>query len=209
MRKINSLIVGIVLLILVMSYTASAGYLDTPYWPNELYKDGGPDYADGDLEDKLGDSGYYYDLFPEERDEPDDYNNSNSSSYSSGSSSSSNNSKITTINKYTGRWEKVNAHSIWSQNINGTYRQDYEWVFYPTGSSSKLVLKWAVIDDKLYHFDRSGYMIHNTNGWINNWNEDLYATTDGAYVKYEDYKKNGSKADTYYKNVIPSYITVK
>ena len=40
----------------------------------ELYKGGEPDYADGDLEDKLGDSGYYYDLFPEERDgEPDDY----------------------------------------------------------------------------------------------------------------------------------------
>ena len=33
-----------------------------------IYKDGEPDYADGDLEDKLGDSGYYYDLFPEERD---------------------------------------------------------------------------------------------------------------------------------------------
>ena len=38
------------------------------------YKDGELDYADGDLEDKFGDSGYYYDLFPEERDgEPDDY----------------------------------------------------------------------------------------------------------------------------------------
>lgn len=79
----------IVLLIFIieclLSFNSFAGYFDDTDWVDEYYGRGvEPDYADGDLEDKLGDSGYYYDLFPEERDgEPDDYDG-NSSGGSSG-----------------------------------------------------------------------------------------------------------------------------
>ena len=72
-----SIIIGIIFVIcLFQSCFASFGSsLLTSYESvYEAYKNGEPDYADGDLEDKLGDSGYYYDLFPEERDgEPKDY----------------------------------------------------------------------------------------------------------------------------------------
>ena len=64
--------IGIIFIsILSITFPTLASYYDPVA---EAYKGGEPDYADGDLEDKLGDSGYYYDLFPEERDgEPDDY----------------------------------------------------------------------------------------------------------------------------------------
>ena len=64
-----------ILFLLTIFYCSAifAGYYDDIDWVSKSYKDGEPDYSDGDLEDKLGDSGYYYDLFPEERDgEPDD-----------------------------------------------------------------------------------------------------------------------------------------
>lgn len=65
----------LILLITIYCNANFAGYYDDIDWVSKSYKDGEPDYSDGDLEDKLGDSGYYYDLFPEERDgEPDDYN---------------------------------------------------------------------------------------------------------------------------------------
>ena len=67
-------IIGIIFAISIckICFTSFASYYYDPV--ADAYKGGEPDYADGDLEDKLGDSGYYYDLFPEERDgEPDDY----------------------------------------------------------------------------------------------------------------------------------------
>ncbi|MCQ2609752.1 MAG: hypothetical protein MJ151_03050 [Lachnospiraceae bacterium] len=48
---------------------------------NEIYEGGEPDYADGDLEDKLGDSGYYGDLFPEEVEGDNDYDISSNGGY--------------------------------------------------------------------------------------------------------------------------------
>lgn len=74
------------------------------YWPDKLYKDGEPDYADGDLEDKLGDSGYYYDLFPEERDEPDDNISNNS-----GTKTDINNPKMYYYNNIAGYYNNPNS----------------------------------------------------------------------------------------------------
>ena len=69
------LLVVVIICFIRISFTSFAFNIIGSYDPvEEAYRGGEPDYADGDLEDKLGDSGYYYDLFPEERDgEPDDY----------------------------------------------------------------------------------------------------------------------------------------
>ena len=75
-EKINIFIALILVICLSQNNLLTFGYYNwlTGDPVADAYKDGEPDYADGDLEDKLGDSGYYYDLFPEERDgEPDDY----------------------------------------------------------------------------------------------------------------------------------------
>ena len=75
-KKTNIFIALVLVICLSQNHFLSFGYYNwlTGDPVADAYKDGEPDYADGDLEDKLGDSGYYYDLFPEERDgEPDDY----------------------------------------------------------------------------------------------------------------------------------------
>ena len=82
-KKIKDFVVVIAIVFLncIMTYGAMKINYDAPVY--NAYKDGEPDYADGDLEDKLGDSGYYYDLFPEERDgELDDYQSSKSNNNS-------------------------------------------------------------------------------------------------------------------------------
>lgn len=80
MKKIRiqlNIIIGIVFTLCVFRnyFTVLAFNWANDYDPvSDAYKFGEPNYGDGDLEDKLGDSGYYYDMFPEERDgEPDDY----------------------------------------------------------------------------------------------------------------------------------------
>ena len=55
-----------VLIIICLTTPVYAGFFDDTDWVEKSYRDGEPNYADGDLEDKLGDSGYYTDLFHEE-----------------------------------------------------------------------------------------------------------------------------------------------
>lgn len=209
----------IIICILCANIAFADWYDDYNYtdYINEIYKGGEPDYSDGDLEDKLGDSGYYADLFPEEVE--DDYNDNYTYSYTPKKKDYSNLDMATRIEKesgrkapkkYKGRWEKIETPktSNWSSELFGAYKKNYEWKFYPEGSKNCLVLAWAIIDDKLYSFNRYGYMVHDMYDWFINIGDNLYAMSDGAYCSYTDYKMNGENADTCYKNVIPKYVEI-
>lgn len=180
------------------------------YWPDELYKDGEPDYADGDLEDKLGDSGYYYDLFPEERDgEPDDnvsknkktdvnnpvtiYQNNISGWYNDPNSlrNYENTYQITVID--------ANGNVIGNNNVenekesantsNGNFNVINGNIYY-IKSDGSFKTQWLQINDDWYYFDKETYvMLHDV---AKNINDRLYYfEADGRMAKNANKIING------------------
>ena len=144
----------------------------------EAYKGGEPDYADGDLEDKLGDSGYYYDLFPEERDgESDDYvrkNNSQSSGSSKKYSSNFdvNDDFIRNMRDIRTRQFRVigaiNVNGkIYYKNDDGTYHRGWKeelgsWYYFDPETLALVCSALKDIDGKVYYFNEYGQMVTNS-----------------------------------------------
>lgn len=149
----------------------------------QLGEDGVFDYADGDLEDKLGDWDIYKDIFPEDYEDDEnakEYNYSYPPSkdtfkyehvdisttdyYYTGSSCGNENKPhykkdIKKPQVYTGgRWVKrTNWHTdTWVSK----YMDD--WYYYPYGNNESLKLTWAYIDNILYFFNRYGWMEHDS-----------------------------------------------
>ena len=135
-----------------MTYGAMKINYDDPVY--NAYKDGEPDYADGDLEDKLGDSGYYYDLFPEERDgEPDDYQSSKSNNNSKKSTNYDSNFSIT--DDYIRNMKNINTRKFYrvygAVNINGnTYYRNQDDTYYRG---------WKEENGSWYYFDEITYVL--------------------------------------------------
>ena len=169
-EKVNIFIVLILIICLSQNNLLTFGYYNwiTGDPVADAYKDGEPDYADGDLEDKLGDSGYYYDLFPEERDgEPDDYekgiigwNYDRDPIYKNGNS---NNKKgtdynnpivdhITNFGKDYGANSSANGTQVFSAGLAGDIVVTGDKIYYRhrDGTFHKA---WLKVGEKWYYFD--------------------------------------------------------
>ena len=142
----------------------------------EAYKGGEPNYADGDLEDKLGDSGYYYDLFSEERDgEPDDYGNqknSNNTSKKYNSNFNLTDAYIRNIPNYNTRTYKVYGAvavegKLYYINDDGSFYRGWKeekgyWYYFDPKDLALCINTLKDIDGKVYYFNSLGHMVLNT-----------------------------------------------
>ena len=155
------------------------GFFNNDYDPvREAYKGGEPDYADGDLEDKLGDSGYYYDLFEEERqDEPEDYedeinkNKSNNKKKIYKSDININDQYIRNMPDYNTRsYRIIGAVSAngktYYKNADGTFHRGwkeengYYYYFEPT-TLALVTNELKDINGAIYYFNEYGQMERN------------------------------------------------
>lgn len=144
----------------------------------EAYKGGEPDYADGDLEDKLGDSGYYYDLFPEERDgESDDYSKDSSSQSSNSSKNYSSNFEVNDEfirnmrDIRTRRYRVIGAINVngktYYKNDDGTFHTGWKeelgsWYYFDPENLALVRNALKDINGKVYYFNEYGQMLSNT-----------------------------------------------
>lgn len=165
----NKFVIKICIFIILLVLPVDFSFADI-YWPDEVYKDGEPDYSDGDLEDKLGDSGYYADLFPE--DVEDDYCKPKSNS----NTKTDINNPITVYQKDVAGWyndsnRNVNNGAIiqgTSANVAGkiatignvgagVYVIDGKIYYIPDGTTP--FRGWLQVNTNWYYFD--DYMVRN------------------------------------------------
>ena len=146
-----------------------AGYYDDIDWVSKSYKDGEPDYSDGDLEDKLGDSGYYYDLFPEERDgEPDDYNPSSKSRGNYNSNFEINDNFIRNMKDIRTRQYRVIGAitvngKIYYKNNDGSFHTGWKeelgkWYYFDHVTLVLVMYELRDINGKVYYLKPNGVM---------------------------------------------------
>ena len=133
------------------------------------YEDGEPDYSDGDLEDKLGDSGYYYDLFPEERDgESDDYDSSTKPKVNYNSNFVIDDSFIKNMKDIRTRQYRVIGAvtvdgKIYYKNSDGSFHTGWKeelgrWYYFDPTTLALVMHELRDINGKVYYFKPNGVM---------------------------------------------------
>lgn len=187
-----ALLVPIIVLVFAITIFAFSikSYSYTNYDPvKEAYKGGEPDYADGDLEDKLGDSGYYYDLFPEERDdEPDDYKPSYKSNNKYKSNFNVDENFIRNMKDISTRQYKVYGaivvnNKVYYKNADGSFHSGWKeelgkWYYFDPTTFALVMNELRDINGIVYYFKKNGVMACNETFLISGIS--LYADKNGS-----------------------------